>query len=124
MSKQVTEKQQKFCEEFMLTRNLTKSALGAGYSNTFALKKSYQLMNDQKILKRIEELEKEYFTNHFKTLGIKAVEELMVIINSGTSSEKLRAIEIALKLNGFTQGISIEANTNDISIKVKLPDGI
>ena len=124
MSNQLTIKQQKFCEEFIQTRNLTKSALSAGYSESFSLKKSYQLLQDEKIIHKIEELEKEYYTNQFKKLERKAVAKLETILDGGENKDKLRAIEMIMKVNGFAQGISIEATTNDISIKVKMPDGI
>ena len=124
MSSKLTNKQQKFCEDYIQTRNLSKSALNAGYSESFSLKKSYQLLQDEKIIHKIEELEKEYYTNQFKKLERKAVAKLETILDGGENKDKLRAIEMIMKVNGFAQGISIEATTNDISIKVKMPDGI
>jgi len=57
MSKEkLTDKQEKFCQEYLIDLNATQAAIRAGYSEKRADQSGYQLLSNIEISKRIQEL--------------------------------------------------------------------
>jgi len=56
MRKQLTDKQEIFCQEYLLDLNATAAAIRAGYAESWAVKNAYQLTEKHGIAKRIQEL--------------------------------------------------------------------
>ncbi|QOP41052.1 terminase small subunit [Sulfurimonas marina] len=123
MNKALTKMQQDFVEVYVVTRNAKKSALQAGYSPTFAEKKSYGLLNDSKIKTAIAEAEKHYFSEKFKKLSALATEELENILINGNNKEKLRASEIIFKSSRLADMLIKQEDETEkpITITVSLP---
>ena len=59
----LSEKMEKFCEEYISDYNPMRAALRAGYKKTSARAYSYKMMKDEKIVSRICELQEEYIKN-------------------------------------------------------------
>ena len=68
----LTAKQISFCENYILTRDIKQSSLNAGYSESYSKSKAYELLQDERIQKKIQHLESEHNQNHFKRLSILA----------------------------------------------------
>ncbi|PHO12765.1 hypothetical protein CPG38_05725 [Malaciobacter marinus] len=122
----LTAKQIKFCESYILTRDIKQSAINAGYSETYSKSKAYELLQDEKIKKKIEQLETDHNQNHFKKLAIVANTELENILTSAdTDSTKLRAIELIYKLSGIIKDEKVSLNiqnTNNSQTNTKSLD--
>ena len=114
----LTIKQIKFCENYILTRDIKQSSLKAGYSQAYSKSKAYELMKDTKIQTKIKELETHHNQEHFKKLSLAANTELEnILVNSENDSAKLRAIELVYKLCGIIQDDKISLHINNTSIQ-------
>jgi len=113
-----TSKQLLFCEEYVKTRNVYKAALNAGYSHSFAKTKAFLLIKEPKIIKKIQELEKAYYQNYFKSSAIKALSILDDILeNSKNDTTRLKAIDLILKQAGvINDDIIIETSTQKVEV--------
>jgi phage terminase small subunit len=56
MNKQLTDKQEIFCKEYLIDLNATAAAIRAGYAESWAVKNAYQLTEKHGIAKRVQEL--------------------------------------------------------------------
>lgn len=117
MSAQYTSKQLLFCNAYVSNRDAKKSALEAGYSKSFAEKKSYQLLKDEKIISKIEELENQFYKDKFAQLAYESMGVLEEIIKSDYLEEKVRlaAIKEVFKYYGLEQRLAISDNSNKSS---------
>lgn len=124
----LTNRQIKFCEHYILTRDIKQSSLNAGYSQSYSKSKAYELLKDGRIIEKITHLENEHNQNHFKKLSLIANTELEnILANSENDSAKLRAIELVYKLSGIIQDEKISLNINNINAtksKVKTIDDL
>ncbi|WP_421715746.1 terminase small subunit [Arcobacter arenosus] len=110
----LTAKQIKFCENYILTRDIKQSSLNAGYSQSYSKSKAYELLQDERIQKKIHTLETEHNQNHFKRLSMIANTELEnILIGSDNDNAKLRAIELVYKLSGVIKDEKISLNINN-----------
>ncbi len=118
----MTGRQQKFCAEYVTSRNPQKASLEAGYSASFSTSKSYQLLKNPEIIEKIAELSEKYYRTQFEELGLKAIKTLSnVLENPDSPSTQLNSIKYILGVLGVGD---VENNSGTISIKVKLPDGL
>ena len=107
MSK-LTEKQKRFCEEYLIDLNATQSAIRAGYKNGEI---GRQLITKNNVLKYIEELRAEQ-SKRTEITADKVLEELgSVAFNRDIECigrDKVRALElIGQHLGMFTEKVSI-----------------
>ena len=110
----LTIRQIKFCEHYILTRDIKQSSLSAGYSESYSKSKAYELLQDERIQKKINTLESEHNQNHFKRLSIIANKELEnILLDDDNSNTKLRAIELIYKLSGVIQDDKVSLNINN-----------
>jgi len=110
----LTAKQIKFCESYILSRDAKQSSLNAGYSESYSKSKAYELLQDEKIKEKIKQLETDHNQNHFKRLAIVANKELEnILLSSDNDSTKLRAIELIYKLSGVIRDDKISLNINN-----------
>lgn len=56
MNKQLTDKQEVFCREYLIDLNATAAAIRAGYAESWAAKNAYQLTEKHGIAERIQHL--------------------------------------------------------------------
>ena len=117
MSEKYTDKQALFCKIYITNHDAKKSALEAGYSKSFAEKKSYLLLKDEKIISKIEELESIFYKDKFAQLAYKSMGVLEEIIESDFLEEKVRlaAIKEVFKYYGLEQKLAINDKSDKSS---------
>lgn len=110
MSK-LTEKQKRFCEEYLIDLNATQSAIRSGYSPKNASRIAVELLNKTQVSKYIQEL-REKQSKRTEITADKVLEELGSVAFNKTiecvGRDKVRALElIGQHLGMFTEKVSI-----------------
>jgi hypothetical protein len=98
MTSQLKEKQEKFCQAYILHRNATRAAIAAGYSEASAHNQGYRLLQDDKIQERIEELTNEISTDVDVIAEIEKQYEQAR--NAGHGAVALKALELLSRVRG------------------------
>ena len=98
MTSQLKEKQEKFCQAYILHRNATRAAVAAGYSEASAHNQGYRLLQDDKIQERIEELTNEISTDVDVIAEIEKQYEQAR--NAGHGAVALKALELLSRVRG------------------------
>jgi hypothetical protein len=112
----LTPKQEAFCIAYLTSRDVKASALEAGYSESYATKKAYQLLHNEEIKAFIEEAEKEYFSGHFAKLAFKAMGTLEEILDDPYDSRsRLAAIKEIFTYFGLERKLGMADNDSDES---------
>ena len=95
---QLKEKQEKFCQNYVLHRNATRAAKDAGYSEISAHNTGSRLLQESAIQERIEEL------NLNMTTSIDVVDEIEkqygVARTQGQTTSALKALELLSRVRG------------------------
>lgn len=120
MSQELTSKQLKFCYSYITNHDAKSSALNAGYSKSFAEKKAYQLLKDEKIVNKIEELESEFYKDKFAKLAYDSMGVLEDIIKSDFLEEKVRlsAIKEVFKYYGLERRLAISDKSKSSAVNI------
>ena len=58
----INEQQERFCQSYILHRNASEAARAAGYAKDHAARQGHRLLQNEEIIERIEDLEKELTT--------------------------------------------------------------
>tara|TARA_Y100001963_G_scaffold158713_1_gene259335 strand:+ start:1492 stop:1902 length:411 start_codon:yes stop_codon:yes gene_type:complete len=58
----INDQQERFCQSYILHRNASEAARAAGYAKDHAARQGHRLLQNEEILERIEDLEKELST--------------------------------------------------------------
>jgi phage terminase small subunit len=58
----INEQQERFCQSYILHRNAAEAARAAGYAKDHAARQGHRLLQNEEIIERIEDLEKELTT--------------------------------------------------------------
>ena len=95
---QLNEKQEKFCQAYILHRNATRAATAAGYSEASAHNQGYRLLQDEKVQERIEELTNEISTDVDVVSEIEKQYE--TARNAGHGAVALKALELLSRVRG------------------------
>lgn len=123
MSKEeLTPKQQRFCEEYLIDLNATQAAIRAGFSVKTADKIGSQLLGKTRVLAEIDQLKKA----RAQSTGITAEEVLTRIDRITTEAEKIGDFKNALRGNEllgkhlklFTERIEV-TDSSDLANRVK-----
>ncbi len=110
MSK-LTEKQKRFCEEYLIDLNATQAAIRAGYKNADI---GRQLITKNNVLKYLSELRKEQSNRTGITADtvLKELEKIALTDTEITSKEKIKALELLGKhLGMFNDKIETDVDT-------------
>jgi len=95
---ELKERQEKFCQSYLINKNATKSAIAAGYSEKSAYNQGYRLLQEPAIQRRLEELEEEYSTD------VDVVSELEKQYEqakaNGNGQTALKALELLSRVRG------------------------
>ena len=106
---QLTEKQIKFCEQYVISRDAKKSALEAGYSEVYAKGKAYLLLRNERITQKIEEVEKGFFSDRFAKMAIASMDVLEeIIIENFEDRTRLAAIKEVFRFYGLERRLGID----------------
>ena len=94
----LNEKQEKFCQNYILHRNATEAAKAAGYSPESAKNQGYRLLQNSEIKTRVEELESELTTT---VDVISEVERQYSVAKEGKhTNSALKALELLSRVRG------------------------
>ena len=116
----LTKRQHEFCIAYVESRNISKSAMVAGYSNSYAKSKSHLLLKNPAILEQVTHLSKSYYKTHFEEIATTAIKELSdVVQDSENRATQFKAIQYVLAKAGVTE--QVDSKTGTIEIKVRLP---
>lgn len=120
MSQELTSKQLSFCHSYITNHDAKSSAISAGYSKSFAEKKSYQLLKNEKIKEKIEELQREFYKDKFAQLSYESMGVLEEIIKSDYLDEKVRlsAIKEVFKYYGLERKLSIDDSKSSTGVNI------
>ncbi len=106
---QLTEKQIKFCEQYVISRDAKKSALEAGYSEVYAKGKAYLLLRNERISQKIEEIEKGFFSDRFAKMAIASMDVLEeIIVENYEDRTRLAAIKEVFRFYGLERRLGID----------------
>lgn len=98
MATQLKEKQEKFCQAYLISRNATSAAKEAGYSDRSAYNQGYTLLQRPDIQQRLEELEEEYNTDVDVISELEKQYEQAKINGNGATA--LKALELLSRVRG------------------------
>ena len=95
---QLNDKQEQFCQNYVLSRNATKAAKAAGYSEASAYNQGHRLLQEERIQERLKELTNEMTTNVDVVSEIEKQYE--VARNGGHGTVALKALELLSRVRG------------------------
>ena len=96
----LNEKQEKFAQAYVLNHNATGAAEAAGYSKRSAYNQGYRLLQDERVIERIEELSREFKTSVDVVSEIEAQYEYAK--SQGHANSALKALELLSRIRGNT----------------------
>lgn len=111
----LTQKQLQFCEKYVTSRDAKNAALEAGYSETYANGKAYLLLKDERVLEKIAELEKNFFSDRFTKLAVASIDVLEeIILENYEDRTRLAAIKEVFKFYELEKKIGVEKSEEEI----------
>ena len=112
----LNEKQENFAKAYVLHRNATEAAKAAGYSDKSAANQGYRLLQNQEIMERIEDLEKELETN------INVVEEIenqyTFAKANGHTNSAIKALELLSRIRGANSDTSFSMDKETLETAI------
>ena len=122
MCESLTKNQHKFVEAYLVSRDAKNSAITAGYSETFAKKKAYLLLKDEKIIECMNKMENDFFKTEFSRLAYKSVKVLEEIMMDYVLEERVRlqAVKEVLNFYGLEKRLEIQSDTAKQSSAVNI----
>jgi len=116
MMASLTQKQLQFCEKYVTSRDAKNAALEAGYSETYANGKAYLLLKDERVLEKIDELEKNFFRDRFAKLATASMDVLEeIILENFEDRTRLAAIKEVFRFCGLENKLLGDGNKEDNS---------
>jgi len=113
---QLNEKQEQFCQNYVLSRNATKAAKAAGYSQASAYNQGHRLLQEERIQERLKELTNEMVTNVDVINEIEKQYE--VARNEGHGTTALKALELLSRVRGNNADVE-EQTTESLEEDIK-----
>lgn len=101
-SDKLTDKQRRFCEEYVIDWNATRAAIAAGYSENTASETGYENLRKPQIAAYIEEIQKdlEKLAGVSALRNIKALSEI-AFSESSRDTDRIKALEVINKMMGY-----------------------
>ena len=113
----LTDKQRKFCDEYLIDLNATQAAIRAGYTEKYANTNASKLLQNTTITEYIKQL-----TEDAQTARIMTARERQATLSDiakdkqNELSDRIRAIDTLNKMTGeYTQKVSIDG---DVGVKI------
>jgi len=112
MCETLTKNQYKFVEAYLVSRDAKNAAITAGYSESFAKKKAYMLVKDEKIIECMNKMENDFFRTEFSRLAYKSVKVLEEIMMDYVLEERVRlqAVKEVLNFYGLEKRLEIQSD--------------
>ena len=112
----LNEKQENFAKAYVLHRNATEAAKASGNSDKPAANQGYRLLQNQEIVERIEDLEKELETN------INVVEEIenqyTFAKANGHTNSAIKALELLSRIRGASDTDHIKIDQEGLNTEI------
>ena len=113
----LTDKQEKFCYEYVLHLNATKAAINAGYSEKTAYSIGFENLIKPEIQKRIDEMK----SNLAETAGISALRvlrehEQIAFNKNETTRDRQKSLDAINLMLGYNAAVKQEISGTGISI--------
>jgi phage terminase small subunit len=113
----LNEKQERFVQHYILTRNATEAAKAAGYSEKSAHNQGYRLLQDEEIQQRVYDAEQEMTTD------VDVISELenqyTYAKGHGHTNSAIKALEILSRVRGNKSGDEDILNTEKIITEIQ-----
>ena len=120
----LTEKQKRFCEEYLIDLNATQAAIRAGYSVKYADREGHKLVENSRVLDYLNKLRGEQSNRTGITADtvLKELEKIALADTEITGKEKIKALELLGKhLGMFSDKIETDIDT-ELNIKINYGD--
>ena len=112
----LNDKQEKFCQAYVLHRNATEAARAAGYSAGSANNQGYRLLQSDEVTERIHELEQELETN------VDVIEEIesqyTYAKTNGHTNSAIKALELLSRIRGANSDININMDEETLETAI------
>jgi tRNA U34 5-carboxymethylaminomethyl modifying GTPase MnmE/TrmE len=112
----LNEKQEKFCQAYVLHRNATEAARAAGYAAASANNQGYRLLQSDEVTERIHELEQELETN------VDVIEEIesqyTYAKTNGHTNSAIKALELLSRIRGANSDININMDEETLETAI------
>ena len=102
----LNDKQEKFCQAYVLHRNATEAAKAAGYAAASAYNQGYRLLQSDEVAERIKDLEQELETN------VDVIDEIENQYAFAKANGHVNSAIKALELLSRVRGANSDINTN------------
>jgi phage terminase small subunit len=126
VSEKLTDKQKRFCEEYVIDWNATRSAIAAGYSEKTAKEIGSENLTKPNIAKYIEEIQKDIK----KLAGVSALGNILMLKDiaeddSAKHSDKIKAVEVINKmLPDFNATVKTDNTNKNTTTVIELGNGV
>jgi len=126
VSEKLTAKQKRFCEEYVIDWNATRSAIAAGYSENTAKEIGCENLTKPNIAKYIEEIQKDIK----KLAGVSALGNILMLKDIATNdnakhSDKIKAVEVINKmLPDFNATVKTDNTNKNTTTIIELGNGV
>ena len=112
----LNEKQEKFCQAYVLHKNATEAARAAGYAAASANNQGYRLLQSDEVTERIYELEQELETN------VDVIEEIesqyTYAKTNGHTNSAIKALELLSRIRGANSDININMDEETLETAI------
>lgn len=118
---ELTNKQKRFIEEYMIDLNAKQAAVRAGYSEKTATEQGSRLLTNVNVKAEVERLQAET-TERLNINKESLIQDLLTIkdlylYNSKATHNSIRAIEVINKMLGYNEPDKVENKITGINIK-------
>lgn len=108
----LTDKQRRFCEEYVVDWNATQAAIRAGYSENTAKEMGYENLTKPHIAQYIEECK----TKTAELAGVSALKNMQILVKIAENEEeptnsRIKAVEVLNKMKGFDAPEKVDVTT-------------
>ena len=121
-SRNLTAKQRRFCEEYLVDLNATQAAIRAGYSPKTARIQASQLMAKRHVRERIAELQEEA-SERTRLTTDRVLADLEHLYQQGIERNQIGPAVRAKELQGKHLGMFVDVNRYETSTVEQLSDG-
>ncbi len=127
--KEISEKRKKFCLEYLKDFNVRKASLRAGYSETMARNKAYQLLKDSSVRDYLKSLKIEHVEKAQLTVEavLKEIQSIAFALADGElikTADKLKALELMGRNLGIFNDKDLEPKNVRINVMITIVDKV
>ena len=108
----INDQQERFCQSYILHRNASEAARAAGYVKEHAARQGHRLLQNEEIVERIEDLEKELST---EVDVVPEIENQYTYAKAnGHTNSAIKALELLSRVRGAKTDKDIDLDTEKL----------